>query len=78
MGFDLIVDLDMNSNDFHFMMNSKHNISNMLKTQQNVEINKTKNQKTLHQIALNIHKLDTFRIKMQLEMDINIVLPYFE
>jgi len=33
-GFDLIVDLDMNSNDFHFMMNSKHNISNMHKTQQ--------------------------------------------
>ncbi len=50
----------------------------MLKTQQNVEINKTKNQKTLHQIALNIHKLDTFRIKMELEMDTNIVPPYFE
>jgi hypothetical protein len=32
VGFDLIVDLDMNSNDFHFMMNSKHNISNMHKT----------------------------------------------
>lgn len=78
MGFDLIVDLDMNSNDFHFMTNSKHNISNMLKTQQNVEINKTKNQKTLHQIALNIHKLNTFRIKMQLEMDTDIVPPYFE
>jgi hypothetical protein len=75
VGFDLIVDLDMNSNDFHFMTNSKHNISNMLKTQQNVEINKPKN---LHQIALNIHKLDTFRIKMQLEMDTNIVPPYFE
>ncbi len=78
MGFDLIVDLDMNSNDFHFMMNSKHNISNMHKTQQNVEIKKTQNQKTLHQIALNIHKLNTFRIKMQLEMDTKIVPPYFE
>jgi hypothetical protein len=78
VGFDLIVDLDMNFNDFHFMMNSKHNISNMLKTQQNVEINKTQNQKTLHQFALNIHKLDTFRIKMHLEMDTQIVPPYFE